>query len=256
VEGDWAFGQPTGQGGPPGYPDPTSGYTGANVYGYNLNGNYTNNMPMYSLISTPFDCSQLTATRLKFRRWLNVQYPPNDWSGVWVSNDGASWTMFWQHIPTVVDNSWQYVEYDIPEVADGRSQVYLRWTMGPTNGSVVYSGWNIDDVEIWGIREVSGVDEGQYAGAVSTLVHLPNPFRPNAEIRYFLALAGETSLGVYDVAGRRVAALLGGPQAAGNHRIVWDGRDEAGLPVSAGIYFIRLDSADGAIDTRKATILR
>ncbi len=36
TEGDWAFGKPTGGGGGFGNPDPTSGYTGDNVYGYNL----------------------------------------------------------------------------------------------------------------------------------------------------------------------------------------------------------------------------
>src|SRR3972149_8521856 len=42
VSGQWAFGQPTGQGGvahP--NPDPSSGYTGSNVYGVNLNGDYS-----------------------------------------------------------------------------------------------------------------------------------------------------------------------------------------------------------------------
>ena len=40
--GDWAFGQPTGEGGESGYPDPTSGHTGGYVYGYNLDGDYDN----------------------------------------------------------------------------------------------------------------------------------------------------------------------------------------------------------------------
>ncbi|MEZ6317245.1 MAG: hypothetical protein R3B49_00630 [Phycisphaerales bacterium] len=39
------LGVPTGQGGgSSSRPDPTSGFTGSNVYGYNLNGNYTDNM--------------------------------------------------------------------------------------------------------------------------------------------------------------------------------------------------------------------
>jgi len=44
TEGRWAFGQPTGGGGFCG--DPNSGYTGSNVYGYNLGGNYENYMPV------------------------------------------------------------------------------------------------------------------------------------------------------------------------------------------------------------------
>ncbi|MHC4610576.1 MAG: Ig-like domain-containing protein, partial [Planctomycetota bacterium] len=40
TEGDWAFGQPAGAGGANGGPDPTSGHTGNNEYGYNLAGDY------------------------------------------------------------------------------------------------------------------------------------------------------------------------------------------------------------------------
>jgi hypothetical protein len=35
-------------------------------------------------------------------------------------------------------------------VADGQQYVYLRWTIGPTDSSVTYAGWNIDDVEFLG----------------------------------------------------------------------------------------------------------
>ena len=38
TEGQWAYGMPTGGGSH--YMDPTSGYTGSNVYGYNLAGDY------------------------------------------------------------------------------------------------------------------------------------------------------------------------------------------------------------------------
>jgi hypothetical protein len=35
-------------------------------------------------------------------------------------------------------------------VADDQPTVYIRWTMGPTDGSVTYPGWNIDDVSLLG----------------------------------------------------------------------------------------------------------
>ena len=68
TEGLWAFGPPLGQGSH--NHDPSSGYTGANVYGYNLAGDYENNLPPTHLTTTPLDCSQLGATELRFRRWL------------------------------------------------------------------------------------------------------------------------------------------------------------------------------------------
>ena len=57
---DARFGQPTGGGGQNGYPDPTSGHTGANVYGYNLAGDYANNMPVYALTTDALNCRDLS----------------------------------------------------------------------------------------------------------------------------------------------------------------------------------------------------
>ncbi len=149
--GLWDFGQPTGGGGQYGYPDPTSGHTGPNVMGYNLNGDYQNNLGERHLTSVALDCSNRLGTTLRFWRWLGVETSTYDHAYVRVSNDGTSWTTVWENGGSVEDSSWQQVEYDISDVADGQSTVYLRWTMGSTDGSWQYCGWNIDDVEVWGL---------------------------------------------------------------------------------------------------------
>ena len=73
TEDGWAFGRPLGGGGEDFCHDPNSGYTGSNVYGYNLSGNYENNLPEEHLTTTAIDCSGLTNVRLEFRRWLGVE---------------------------------------------------------------------------------------------------------------------------------------------------------------------------------------
>jgi hypothetical protein len=143
--GAWEWGQPQGNAG-----DPTSGYTGDNVYGYNLNGAYTNGMPEYYLITPTFDCSSGVGVTLSFYRWLGVESATYDHAAVEISNDGGStWNTVWAHTgSTLEDTDWQHVTYDISQWADEQPQVQIRWTMGPTDGSVVYGGWNIDDVVI------------------------------------------------------------------------------------------------------------
>ena len=42
--------------------------------------------------------------------------------------------------------------YDLTAQAAGHADVRIRWTMGPTDSMWTYCGWNIDDVEIWGVR--------------------------------------------------------------------------------------------------------
>ncbi|HNQ21501.1 MAG TPA: C25 family cysteine peptidase [Phycisphaerae bacterium] len=148
TQGAWAFGQPTGGGGQYGYPDPTSGYTGPYVYGYNLSGDYPNNMSEYHLTSTAFNCSGLERMRLRFMRWLGVEQPLYDHAYIRISTNGSTWTTIWSNPTEITDNSWVPVEYDISAVADNQATVYLRWTMGTSDGGWTYCGWNIDDVEL------------------------------------------------------------------------------------------------------------
>ncbi|HET6348148.1 MAG TPA: C25 family cysteine peptidase [Candidatus Krumholzibacteria bacterium] len=89
----------------------------------------------------------------------------------------------------------------------------------------------------------------------------PNPFNPTTKIDYWVpdgarsgAQAG-VSLIVYDVRGARVRTLVSGPKDAGRYVAVWDGRDDAGSPVSSGIYFYRM-TAPGFATTRKMVLLK
>ncbi len=148
TQSQWAFGQPTGGGGDHGGPDPTSGYTGNNVYGYNLNGDYPNYMPEYHLTSTAIDCTGLSNVRLTFWRWLGVEQAAYDHAYIRVSNNGSNWTTVWQNSGEVADYAWTQMDLDISAVADDQPTVYLRWTMGTSDGGWTYCGWNIDDVEL------------------------------------------------------------------------------------------------------------
>jgi flagellar hook assembly protein FlgD len=61
---------------------------------------------------------------------------------------------------------------------------------------------------------------------------------------------------VYDVAGRVVRRLFGDRTLeAGRHTLGWDGRDDAGRPVAAGVYYLRL-TAPGGDATRKVVVVR
>jgi len=146
MEGEWEYGAPQGLGG-----DPASASTGSYVYGYDLSGNgqYENSIPAHALTTTALDCTGLTNVTLRFWRWLGVENYIFDNASIEVSNDGSGWTTVWDHAAgSFTDSSWTEVEYDISAVADGQPTVYIRWVMGPTDSSVTYCGWNIDDVEI------------------------------------------------------------------------------------------------------------
>ncbi len=151
AEGLWAWGSPTGDGGHYGVgQDPTSGYTGLNVYGYNLYGNYEPNLAETHLTTLPIDCTGLSQVELRFRRWLGVETSAWDHASIRISKNGSDWTEIWQNSSeNTTDSSWVSQIFDISAIADGQPTVYVRWTMGQTDDSVQYCGWNIDDVEIW-----------------------------------------------------------------------------------------------------------
>lgn len=154
ASGGWGFGQPEGLGGANGGPDPDAGWTGNNTYGYNLSGDYPNNLLAEHLTSTVFNCTGLTETRLKFWRWLGVEDPGHDHASVGISADGGPWVTVWENSTEIVDTSWVLMDIDISAVADDRASVRVRWTMGLTDGANTFCGWNIDDVEIWAKQSI------------------------------------------------------------------------------------------------------
>jgi murein tripeptide amidase MpaA len=146
TQGQWAWGLASGAAGNPG-----SAFTGARVYGYNPGGHYTNNMPEFHLTTPALDCTNSVDTTLSFYRWLGVESFANDRAYVRISTDGTNWTNLWQNTTAnLYDGEWVHQRFNISAIADGQPNVYLRWTMGPTNGTITYCGWNIDDVVVWG----------------------------------------------------------------------------------------------------------
>jgi carboxypeptidase A1 len=148
TEGQWAWGQPTGGGGQYGDPDPTSGYTGAYVYGYNLSGDYENNMPERDLTTGVIDCTGANGVTLSFYRWLGVEQPSYDHAYIRVNN-GSGWQTIWQNTGEMSDGAWVMCEYDISQFADNQPAVQIRWTQGTSDVGWQYCGWNIDDVQVW-----------------------------------------------------------------------------------------------------------
>ena len=92
------------------------------------------------------------------------------------------------------------------------------------------------------------------APLVTTLSSVaPNPFRGETEMRFSLAAPGHAKLTVYDLSGRLVHSLRDGELPAGEYRVSWNGRVDAGR-VAAGIYFVRFE-AGGRRQTERVVFL-
>jgi len=68
----------------------------------------------------------------------------------------------------------------------------------------------------------------------------PNPARAAAQVSFALPVASTVDVRVSDVTGRHVRTLLAGRLPAGSHAARWDGRDDRGAEVAAGVYLVSL----------------
>jgi hypothetical protein len=85
---------------------------------------------------------------------------------------------------------------------------------------------------------IAEAPEGTPSPSVSVR-NYPNPFRGQTVIETLLAEPAPLDVRVFDGLGRQVKVLYRGQALAGVHRTVWDGMDQAGQPVAAGVYLVR-----------------
>gem|GEM_PF-749178 len=72
----------------------------------------------------------------------------------------------------------------------------------------------------------------------------PNPFRQNITASYVLNRSTMVELSVYDAGGRFVRCLVKAQQEPGEYKATWDGKDERGLKLASGTYFVRYRAGD------------
>ncbi|MDD5528913.1 MAG: FlgD immunoglobulin-like domain containing protein [bacterium] len=70
----------------------------------------------------------------------------------------------------------------------------------------------------------------------------PNPFTSNANVCYSIEKKENVQVGIYDIAGKLVKQLVNGEQDAGSHTAYWDGKNDLGNKIGAGIYFCVVNS--------------
>lgn len=83
----------------------------------------------------------------------------------------------------------------------------------------------------------------------------PNPSTGTVTLAVSLTRAGVARLAIFGADGARVRSLVAGELPAGPHTLVWDGRDQRGRPVTAGVYYARFE-AEGRSLRRTISIIR
>lgn len=104
-------------------------------------------------------------------------------------------------------------------------------------------------------KEIDAASNAAQPAAYALAQNYPNPFNPTTTITFSLREAGLVQLEVFNLQGQRVRALIARNLNAGEHRVVWDGRDEAQQLAPSGVYLYRLQ-VNGYVITKKMSLVK
>jgi len=158
-----------------------------------------------------------------------------------------------------------------PILIDRTTSVWGRYSMGAFPQNVVldtsrvvrYTNTGYEEsivkstINQW-LPKMTALSRG-HAGAKPGVFQLfqnyPNPFNPSTTIGYNLPEMSAIDLILSDLSGREIRRLVCGPKTAGFHEVTWDGLDENGCRVAAGLYFYTLRSRDYEV-TRQLLLVK
>jgi len=86
----------------------------------------------------------------------------------------------------------------------------------------------------------------------------PNPFNPSTTIIYSLQEKSSVEIKIFDLQGREIKSFAIGAQSAGYQRVVWNGTNDRGNPLSSGVYVYRVRASsmgDGKTFAKSAKML-
>ncbi|MCC7431234.1 T9SS type A sorting domain-containing protein [bacterium] len=86
--------------------------------------------------------------------------------------------------------------------------------------------------------------------------NFPNPFNPTTEIAFTLKRETVATLKIYNTVGQEIKTLVSEKLVPANYKVSWNGTDENGKSVASGIYFYKLETANGTSDTKKMILLK
>jgi FG-GAP-like repeat/FlgD Ig-like domain len=108
----------------------------------------------------------------------------------------------------------------------GRDSLFVLYNLGGFNGTTR-------------VKEPAGHEIPQQ---VTLFQNYPNPFNPSTRIQYSLQSQSHVTIKIYNVLGQEITILVDERQLEGTHVVEWNGKSSAGMQVSSGVYFYRVEA--------------
>ncbi len=133
-----------------------------------------------------------------------------------------------------------------PALADLNGDGDLDFVVGNYEGTFSY----YENLTVVSVKEAD-----QRPSTARLLPVYPNPFNPSVHIHYELNETGPIALTIFDLSGTQIKTLLNANQSYGSYELSWQGVDEQGKGIAAGVYLLVLRHG-GNIQTQKITYLK
>jgi hypothetical protein len=235
----------------PSFATPAASATIWTLYSHNFNG--TGDMDMMYIYSRDVGTTWSAAHALASTSGANEQYgdikpytdPGNTWMNASYISEAGDRTVFRHYCEQSAPDTWSDT-LRINSHSAGTGQeirpllVYSPGATG-TGAGCVFTGAGLNSI-YWNSPWTPGIAEGQTVAAEAGFALAPNPAADN--VRFALPRISNARIAVYDPVGREVVRL---PATTG---LTWDRTDAHGNRVPAGVYIVRLVSAEGSAARR------
>ena len=184
---------------------------------------------------------------LYFYHQYNLE-PNWDFSYLDIDNGSGLWKTLDEFNGT--QSTWTQNFYPLNDYDAQTTRIRFRFVSDPGTAA---EGWYVDDISVptdIGVEEHISSSRAQ----IPQLMVYPNPFGRKTDINYQITDGSNASLEIYDATGRLVRQFNNTAMKQSN-QVAWDGTDNKGQNLAAGVYFIRLN-IDNQKLIKKAILLK
>jgi hypothetical protein len=205
------------------------------------NGFYEMNCDVWVRPTEPIAIPSIGSPILTFESHVYVEWDNYDIVTVEASPDNTQWTALWQK-----SGRHDYFNHEFIDLSSySGSSIYLRFRLvdQSTHVELTDPGWTLDNIAIITGTSTSVSDPNSVPGPMAVMhPNYPNPFNPSTTISFSLGTGSNVEISVFNIRGQKVRSLYSAFTPAGEHSLVWDGKDDAGRELASGLFFCRLTS--------------
>ena len=132
-----------------------------------------------------------------------------------------------------------------PYIGDGSPVEQVMWIDNMTVATSRVTTYGIDDPFIPNSNAKSVLSQ-----------NYPNPFSQSTVIGYQLQVSDNVVLEIYNLSGKGIRTLVNNNQSDGEHSVIWDGTNDSGKPVPAGVYFYKMKYGDTFSGYKKMILMK